>query len=151
MKNLSTKTAFFAAFLTAGLSCSCFFQTFEERFCSTKISLRAKIVAKFDNCPGTCDPIEDQVNGKIFYLATVTEKFKGSTPRFIVLQTAVNGALCGVNLTVGKDYLLNLGRPSAEYLYFIGLCDFPTQWSSLTPSQIQFVKSNANNGAGCPS
>lgn len=150
-----TRLATFHALLGLVLSCSCFPQTFEKRYCDAKLSLRGTVLAKFDNCPGTCDPIDDQVNGKIFYLVNPTQIFKGYAARQIILETAVNGALCGVNLQIGGDYFFNLGTrrysPIFRHLYSIGLCSFPNLWNNLTPAQKQFAITNANGGEGCPS
>lgn len=128
-----------AAFLSVALSCSCFSQPFETRFCNTDVSVRARIFARSDNCPGNCDPIEDQANGEIYYWAVVQEKFKGSAPTIIRLITRVNGALCGVNLSVNSQYLLNLGSKQGTFSYSIGLCHFPTLWNNVTPAQMNFL------------
>lgn len=116
--------------------------------------MRARVLFRFDNCPGTCDPVEDQFKGRIYYIVQVVQKFKGTAPNFFVLSTAVNGALCGVSLQVGQQYLLNFGSKQTQAVfprsfYNFGLCNFPTLGTSLSASQKSFVQSNANNGASC--
>lgn len=130
------------------VSCSCFKQTFEERFCGSTLSIRANVLAKFDNCPGTCDPIEDQFEGKIFFIVKVLETFKGPSveDNILFLDTAVNGALCGVNLSIGSEYLLNLSGEEMssdgtcpKKTRPIGLCDFPTLWSNVSQDEKDFL------------
>lgn len=80
--------------------------------------------------------------------------FKGDAPRYILLSTAVNGALCGVNLAVDSTYLFNFGSTSSSDdfpadVYNIGLCGSPILWGSLSKEQKKFVRTNADGGEGC--
>lgn len=149
-----TQLIAFNALLAVTLSCSCFPSTFEKRYCSAPVSIRGKILDRFDNCPGTCDAIADQGRGRIYYFVEVIRKYKGNAlPKYIFLTTAVNGALCGINLQVGGIYLLNLGNAQTNddfpgSFYSVGLCNFPTLWKSLSKAQRKFVKKNAKGGAG---
>ncbi|CDF37538.1 unnamed protein product [Chondrus crispus] len=148
MARLFTVALFMAMLTHVALSCSCFEQTFEERFCGSTLSIRAKVLAKFDNCPGTCDPIEDQFEGKFFFIVKVLETFKGPSAEdnIIFLDTAVNDGLCGVNLSIGSEYLLNLNGEQMsndgtcpKKTRPIGLCDFPTLWSNVSQDEKDFL------------
>lgn len=107
------------------------------------------MLATFDNCPGTCDSIDDQSEGKIFYIVKVIDKFKGPNVEddILFLDTAVNGGLCGVNLRVGSEYLLNLGDEMMsddgtcpDKTRGVGLCQFPTLWSDVSSDEMDFLE-----------
>lgn len=155
ISNMNFLCAFvlFAFLMPSALSCSCFAPPFEDRYCASEISVRGTVVARFDNCPGTCDPIQDQFDGAITYIVKVITTFRGTPPEdnVMFLQTAVNGALCGINLSIGRQYLFDLGRMQSGsrcpgQFWNVGLCDFPTLWTSVTPEQRSFLTTNANTG-----
>lgn len=148
---------FLQALLVAGVAnfcfgCSCFPATFEERLCAAELSVRGRVIAQYDNCPGKCDSLRDQLKGKIFYIVRVLKKFKGPEPEdsLLFLRTEVNGALCGVSLSVGTVYLLNIRTsltrsescPSPSY--DISLCNFPIAWAKITRRQRSFLRASRN-------
>lgn len=151
MKLSIASLTIFAALISVGLSCSCAQTTFEDNYCRSDTSVRVKVLAQIDNCRGTCDPFQDQVNGKIIYILRVITLFKGAQIEDDVMFaiTAVNGGLCGTILTVGEEYLLNLGNPNVNnnacppVSYDVGLCNFPVLWSSVTRAQRRFVITNS--------
>lgn len=119
-------------------ACSCLQKTIFEDFCSSSISVLGTVVAKFDNCPGrTCDPIEDQGEGKIFYIVRVLKLLKGLkiVDDVLYLTTAVNSALCGISLSNGGKYLFNVRSPIPSEISFpqtafeISLCSAPYMWN----------------------
>lgn len=132
-----------AALLSLALSCSCAPQSVRDQVCSAGSATVARVVARFDNCPGKCNPINDQFKGRVFYIARV-ERFLRGVPiddDVMILRTTVNDGLCGVKLTVGKLYLINVGKPRPDVtfgpkkVYGISLCDGLMPWWSLTPEQ----------------
>lgn len=155
------QTLFFAVVLasisTVSLSCSCIPTTFEEQYCQAELSARGKVVATFDNCPGTCDSAEDQ-DGSIFYFVQVIEKFQGPLieDNILFLSTAVHSGFCGIVLNVGKEYLFNLHAesPSTDGICpsvtrGVGSCNLPKRWNQLTQEEKDFVESDAMGGTGC--
>lgn len=116
--------------------CSCVSSTFEKRLCEAGLSVRGRVLAKYDNCPGKCDPINDQLDGQTIYIVRVLEIFKGPKVEddLLFLHTAVNGGLCGVSLSVGAIYLLNVRtsmpplKTCSNQAYPITICDFPERW-----------------------
>lgn len=154
MARLLILASIFTVLVATAFGCSCRDLGFNTRYCNAQNSVRGRVIFRFDNCPGTCDPVEDQFNGRIYYFVQTVQKFKGTVPNFFYLSTAVNSGLCGVKLQLGQQYLLNFGPKQTQAsiptsFYNIGLCDFPALWMSLTASQKAFVQSNANNGASC--
>lgn len=133
-----------AALTAIALSCSCFPESFETRFCASNLAARVLILSESDNCnPGSCDPIADQANGRKYYSAFVLQRYRGSSFPFIVLSTAVNSALCGVNLVVGQQYFIAVGALQSGFpfsTYPIGLCNIIIPWNSMTPAQLSFIQ-----------
>ena len=126
------------------------------------------MVASFDNCPGSCDAINDQSEGKISYIVRVTRTFKGKKPEdnVLFLETPVNGALCGVTLDIGTSYLFALSTRSAPVglpgapvkeetcpvkSLSVVLCQFPQPFTSLTTQEKRFLfRTSRKGGSGCP-
>lgn len=158
MLMVALKIVVICALTSLALSCSCLRSTFESIFCRSAVSVRGKVIARFDNCKGTCDPIDDQISGRIFYIVQVLEQFKGTKieDNLMFLGTGVNSALCGINLQIGLEYLFNLDSAKnfpgtcPDTVFSVGLCNFPAVWSSLTAGDMSFVRSNANGGSECP-
>lgn len=154
MFSVLLRTTLLAGLTASALSCSCIPSKFEKLYCFSKTSVRGKVIAKIDNCPGTCDPINDQVNGQITYVVKVLTIYKGRPieDKIMYLKTAVNSALCGVTLKVGDIYLFNLGVQQfnkfncPKITWSVGLCDFPTKFSNLSDSQRRFVVRNSRTG-----
>ncbi|CDF34590.1 unnamed protein product [Chondrus crispus] len=132
---------------TLSLSCSCLRSTFEQGVCRSSTIYVGTVLARTDNCPGTCDPFEDQRNGKITYIVKVTARFLGAPAEdnIIYVQTLVNSALCGTILNVGARYLFTLGnvrvnRSSCPRESFdVSLCGGAQLWSRVTRPQRRFL------------
>lgn len=148
MFRLVLQTLLVAAVVNGCFGCSCLAASFEERFCIAELSVRGRVIAQYDNCPGKCDPLTDQLKGKIFYIVKVLTKFKGPEveDNLLFLRTEVNGALCGISLSVGTVYLLNIRASLAQSKscpspsYAISLCDLPTRWARVTRKQRLFLR-----------
>lgn len=112
------------------------------------------MIARTDNCKGTCDEIEDQIDGQIIYIVQVLRRFKGpaAEDNIIYLKTATNEAACGISFNVGTVYLFNLGniqsdrRSCPRFYYGIGLCSFPSTWKLLPRKLKNFVVTNSKAG-----
>lgn len=138
---------------TVAYACSCFPLNFQQQYCATRTTVRARVIAKYDNCPGVCDPLRDQGNGVITYIAQIVYLYKGLSPEpgteiehgIMRLSTAVNGALCGVRLTVGETYLLNLHGKKDDAMkcprasWYVGLCSFPRIWRYVSQADLALL------------
>lgn len=150
------KIAVISFLATLSLACSCLRLTFEKSYCDASTAFRGKVIARTDNCQGSCDPINDQIKGQIIYIVQILQKFKGAPAEdnIIYLKTATNSAACGVALEVGTVYLLKLGtrqtdrRRCPRFFYSIGLCSFPTPWAPLPKHLKNFVIENGQSR--CP-
>lgn len=66
----------------------------------------------------------------------------------MVLQTAVNDALCGVNLNLQTRYLFNLRAPTTARggvfdgspAFDVGLCDSPIVWRFVSKENRMFLR-----------
>ncbi|CDF34589.1 unnamed protein product [Chondrus crispus] len=143
------------------LACSCAPPpTFQKVYCDSPVSFRGTVLARTDNCPGRCDQIADQFDGEIVFIVRVDRHFSGPSVEdgIAYLRTAVNGGLCGIELTVGTQYMFNLRSPQnregqcPSTVYDIGLCSFPVTWKSLSRELRRFVVRDARTmGALCKS
>lgn len=136
------------ALFNIGISCSCLPATLQEHFESSDLTVIGRVVARFDNCPGgSCDPINDQFDGRFKYIVFVNNTIKGPNPedKLLVVSTRTNSALCGVGLTVGKVYLLLLRNPFTPLSSCVGteipinICNGIYEWGSLSDSERQFI------------
>lgn len=151
-----------AAVLTVSLlvqpsaACSCLATSFADNICGSDIVLRGSVIASYDNCePSTCDPIDDQVDGRFFYIVRISRIYNTSptAPSFsdgvVVLSTAVNGGLCGISLPVATrtQYLFALrdipsvtpqGNLPTLPIFLCGPSAIP--WRSLNASSRFFVR-----------
>lgn len=151
MASALLRSAVIALLSASVLSCSCVPSSFEKLYCSSKTSVRGKVIAKIDNCRGTCEPIKDQVNGQITYIIKAVAIYKGGPieDKILYFKTAVNSALCGVTLHVGTVYLFNLDGQKfnrftcPKITWSVGLCNFPTKFSNLSKAQRSFVVRNS--------
>lgn len=141
------------AALSPVLSCSCVRPaSFQKRYCRAPTSFRGTVLARTDNCRGTCDFLDDQVDGEFIFIVRVDQKFKG--PRLeddiVYLRTAVNSALCGIQLRVGTQYMFNLRRPITREgqcpstVFDVISCDYTVTWKSLSRKQQRFAIRNSN-------
>lgn len=139
---------------TLSLSCSCFPATFEQRYCGAKTAYVGMVIAHTDNCPGTCDAIEDQGSGRITYIVRVTRTLRGKKAEdgIIYVTTADNSALCGVVLNVGQRYLFNLGdvrrdeKSCPREFFGVGLCGGAILWNRVTIEQRKFIQRDRRTG-----
>ncbi|XP_063397589.1 metalloproteinase inhibitor 3-like [Mytilus trossulus] len=93
-------------------------------------------------------PVDDTANNLATWKYTFEDifKMKGVTEEVgqdVVIETAGNGALCGVRLVVGNGYIL-MGRTKADGTKTIGLCEFISQIGNLTPFQMAYLFSNGS-------
>lgn len=139
--------------LSPALSCSCPNPpTFQKLYCRSNTAFRGTVLARTDNCPGKCDPLEDQGNGEIYFIVRVDHKFKGPAieDNLVYLRTQVNDALCGTELGVGVQYMFNMRKAVVREgqcpsrVLDVSLCDFVVTWSSLSKQLRRFVIRNAN-------
>ncbi|CAC5365472.1 unnamed protein product [Mytilus coruscus] len=127
-------------------ACSCFgLQHPQSQFCSADYVFQGK-VTKEQLIPG---PPDDTANNFAIWKYTfrIIFKMKGVTEgvgKEIVIQTAGNGALCGVRFTVGQSYIL-MGGNNSDGKKTIGLCDFIRQRSSLSPFQTTYLFTRGSN------
>lgn len=141
------------------LACSCAPPpTFQRLYCGSAVSFRGTVLARTDNCRGRCDPIADQGDGEVIFIVRVDQQFRGPGVEdgIAYLSTAVNDGLCGIELTVGTQYMFNLRSPRnregqcPSTVYDIGLCGFPVTWKSLSRPLRRFVFRDARTmGALC--
>lgn len=135
-------------------ACSCLQTTFEDFYCGSQLSVLGKVIARTDNCKGTCDPITDQGSGEIIYIVRVLRTFQGTPPEddILYLRTRVNGALCGINVAVGPIFLFNLAKSTTRKgvcpskVRSVSLCRPPVLWKSLAKKSKKFVFKNAKTG-----
>ena len=78
--------------------------------------------------------------GIIAYKIGITNTYKGCTTPgdSVLVTTSDSGASCGVDLTVGEEYLLT-AHADGNGGYSINLCGFNVLASSLTKAQITFL------------
>ncbi len=114
-------------------ACSCLPPNLAQSYGWSSDVISARIVSKIE------------VGNVYLYRARVIAAYKGCYKRgqTVLLQTANNGAACGVNLEKGSVYLLNgdkgpgsLGKTVLK----IGLCDYNVLWSSLSKAQRSWLK-----------
>lgn len=148
VKSINSLVVIFALVHSA-FSCSCFPTTLESHVQNAYLSVVGRAVARVDNClNGTCDRIRDQRSGKIQFLVKVSRTVRGSTPEddLLLASTRVNSALCGIELTMGKVYLLNLRKPFKTASSCIGTelsissCDGVYEWNGLSREDRMYVR-----------
>lgn len=94
------------------------------------------------------DPITQQ-SERAEWSAEAVTAFKGCLPSTFSITSGANGALCGVSLTVGTEYLFVLGPADGQGKFSVGLCSTFKVWGSLTAADRR-VLANANDQV-CPS
>jgi hypothetical protein len=81
------------------------------------------------------------------YLARLVEPdFKGclGRGRWVLLRTAADSAMCGIDLARGEEYLLHgttAGHLFGTPILGVGLCDSNARWGDVTPEQHAFLGS----------
>ncbi|XP_071179670.1 metalloproteinase inhibitor 3-like [Mytilus edulis] len=121
-------------------SCSCAgFQHPQNQYCSSDYVFYGKVT----NEQFISGPADDTANNFATwkYTFNIIFNMKGVTEgvgQDVVIETAGNGAICGVRLTVGKSLIL-MGTKQADGTKRIGLCDFVSQLDNLTPYQTFYL------------
>lgn len=140
------------------LSCSCLFQEFEERYERATTVLRVKVLSEkifpapsppacLNSKPPCLPPIF--FTEPVKYKLRLSRRFKGCPPKKIFFgRTTDNGASCGVRLTVGKTYLLFLGKETPDFgghpdSFSINLCQQNLLFTEVTRSQRYFLFKNS--------
>lgn len=109
--------------------------------------VRAKVVKEeiigdclFPPCLCTsppCVPGLDQ--GKRIYTLRLKKTFKGAAPTTkFTAETTNNAVRCGIQLSVGSVYLLNMSGGGSSY--FLWLCQFNTLWSRVSREHKKFMR-----------
>ena len=119
--------------------------------------MEGTVLARTDNCPGKCDPVADQMDGKVTYIVRAEKIIRGERPEdgVMYLSTAVNSALCGVELTVGQKYLFNLGDMKTDMescprsFWDVGICSFPKAVKGLTLEEADIVQKISTGVVSC--
>ena len=85
---------------------------------------------------------KDQGKGRFLYTARVLESFKGGTDKgdFILLETMVNGALCGMALSRGIKLLTVSEKPDMPGVYGIDLCGYQKPWKKVKAREKSIVR-----------
>ncbi|VDL80119.1 unnamed protein product [Nippostrongylus brasiliensis] len=113
----------FAAGVAVSEACSCLpAGSPKEAFCSSDFVSHVKVTKKND--PNTCAGGIQNVKYTVQHIK-VYRKPSSSYQLSNTIETASNSAACGVNLEVGKEYLLGDG------VLHIGLCGTSTEWSNV--------------------
>ncbi len=102
--------------MTVGLTgnawaCSCAPATEEQLFERADHVFQGRVLAK-----------ADEPERKVRYRVVVYKERKGDVPRYVSVVTADNGAMCGVDLTVGKDYLVYATGDASDKKVETNLC-----------------------------
>ncbi|XP_052072520.1 metalloproteinase inhibitor 4-like [Mytilus californianus] len=117
-------------------SCSCAgVKHPQDKFCKAGHVFYGKVI-KEKLIPGPANDVNN--NDAIWeYTFKIIFKMKGVSEgvgQNIVIETAGNGALCGVRFNVGKSYIL-MGAKKPDGTKTIASCDFISQLSNLSPYQ----------------
>lgn len=91
---------------------------------------------------------EATVGSSRYYVATVKTGYKGCfrNGERVTLVTHVDGATCGVQLTVGDAYLVT-AKTLFVSLYSINLCGYNRPVASLAPAEVKFLDTRFNCGS----
>ncbi|XP_063417041.1 metalloproteinase inhibitor 3-like [Mytilus trossulus] len=119
-------------------SCSCGQQHPQDAFCSADYVFYGKAI-KEKLIPGRPDDVHNNF-ATWNYTFEIIFKMKGVTERvghFVVIETAGNGARCGVRFTVGQSYIL-MGN-KIDGIKEIGSCDFISQLSNISSYQTFYM------------
>lgn len=118
MKRIARLVA--AAVLTAGLTtvaagtahaCSCAPATEEQLLARADHVFQGRVLEKLVEAPQ-----------KVRYRVAVAEERKGDVPDEVGVVTYDNGAMCGIDLVVGKDYLIYANGDSSDGKVDSNLC-----------------------------
>jgi hypothetical protein len=129
------------ALVAAAVGCSCVTASVQTQYFKPENTRVVQAIV-------TSKRVQPCANCKTFYGIKVLEAFKGcKTPVDVVVSTAKNSALCGVNLQVGTKYLIYL---SSARVPTINLCQGILPFSDLSASDLSFLKSrNVCCGGQC--
>lgn len=120
-----TKLATFLllALSAPALACSCMEEgPIEEDFAESNAVLLVRIEAREARDLRHDDDSAEPTD--YLYRARILRSFKGEAGRSISVRTALNDAACGVNLRIGKRYLLWTFRAEGDHsgIPFVSLC-----------------------------
>ncbi|CAN0201092.1 unnamed protein product [Scytosiphon promiscuus] len=98
-----------------------------------------------------CRSTQSSINDDITITADVTEVYSGCHVDDVTFITGGNSAACGVDLTIGEEYILSLypavGSPfdstDVSGLLTVGACNLARLWSSVPADE------KADLAAGC--
>lgn len=84
---------------------------------------------------------KNQMAGRFLYTARVSESFKGSTEEgdFILLETAVNSALCGTSVSRGTK-LVTVSKSDMPGVFRIDLCGYRKPWKKVKAREKSIVR-----------
>ncbi|XP_056635261.1 tissue inhibitor of metalloproteinase [Diorhabda carinulata] len=121
-------------------ACSCMPQHMQERFCESDFVILARVKR------------EHIIGDRRVYKVRVKKEFKTSEKAIIALKsgklmTAAQDSLCGVNLDIGKTYVLS-GRIYALRAQ-VNLCGIHTEWQHLTKRQKKGLRLLYRHGCNC--
>ncbi|KJK47353.1 hypothetical protein UK23_20645 [Lentzea aerocolonigenes] len=121
-----------AVVLTAGMTtvaagtahaCSCAPATEEQLLARADHVFQGRVLEKVVEAPQ-----------KVRYRVAVAEERKGDVPDEVGVVTYDNGGMCGVDLAVGKDYLIYATGDSSDGKVDTNLCSGTRQENAAPPS-----------------
>ncbi|OWF42326.1 metalloproteinase inhibitor 3-like [Mizuhopecten yessoensis] len=121
--------------------CTCLFRHPQAVVCDSDFVIKGDQVGQ-QIIPLTGD--FPDIGGHVVYKILIKTVIKGKQIKAgdtIEVRTGLNSAACGVNVTAGVAWLLT-GRTTklkGKTQYGIGLCDWNTECSRLTPQQTSFL------------
>jgi hypothetical protein len=107
-----------AVFVSPASACSCIPSSEGERYARADHVFEGRVVSEAVE-PG--DPA-NQYDDKIRYAVKVRKEYKGNVPKRVDVATQFQGSLCGLRMTVGKDYLVFATGDSSDRRVETYLC-----------------------------
>lgn len=95
------------------------------------------------------DPIEQQ-GERAEWAADVVTAYKGCLPSTISITSGANSALCGISLTVGREWVFLLRSSDRDGKFRVSACSTTKAWPGEVTANDHRVLSRANNQV-CPS
>jgi hypothetical protein len=117
------------------VACSCLPADLPTIYNHSDAVLRVRILAE-----------RTRPDGQIAYTGRVITTYKGCAQKRQVLPlvTAPNGALCGIRLEVGGDYVVTGHRRGRGRAIQVALCGFNLPFRSLLPDEREFLDTRFN-------
>eukprot|EP00172_Hildenbrandia_rubra_P001314 Plantae.Rhodophyta-Hildenbrandia_rubra.ctg1857.p1 GENE.Plantae.Rhodophyta-Hildenbrandia_rubra.ctg1857~~Plantae.Rhodophyta-Hildenbrandia_rubra.ctg1857.p1 ORF type:complete len:212 (-),score=14.18 Plantae.Rhodophyta-Hildenbrandia_rubra.ctg1857:145-780(-) len=118
-------------------ACSCVQPRVETSFFASKKVVIGKVLSVSDCAPGSKPPCaQPEFDGKKYYTVLVRRSYKGclEPSTKIVVNTPSSSGLCGVFLSIGENYLLNINENDGIFL-----CNYNRRQKDLTKEDLKFL------------